>query len=299
MNMVHTHTYSSKNLNKAFLAGIILNSIYIVVEFVYGLISNSMALIADAGHNVSDVLGLMLAWGAMRLALRSATPKRTYGMRKSTILAALFNSVLLMTAVGAITIEAIRKFLNPVPVEGNIIIIVAGIGVLINSATAFLFLSGKDSDINVKGAFLHMAADAGVSLGVVAAGFVINFTDWLWVDPVMSLIIVLVITWGTWGLLKEAFNLSMDAVPSNINPADVRNYLENVPGVKKIHDLHIWAMSTTESALTVHIVKENPETGNDFLGKICRDLHEKFGIGHTTIQVEGEDGLHSCTHKQV
>lgn len=287
------------NHNKAFAFGILLNFIYIVIEALYGILINSMALIADAGHNLSDVLGLLLAWGAAYLAKSYPTKERTYGLRKSTILSALFNSILLFIAVGAILIESIRKFISPQPVEGNTMIIVAGIGVIINGITAFLFMKGKDRDINIKGAYLHMAADAAVSIGVVAAGFIILLTGWNWLDPVMSFIIVVVITIGTWGLLKESFHLSMDAVPKHIELEEVKKYLLSLPGVTEVHDLHIWGMSTTESALTAHIVKPSAYLDDVFIADTCKVLHEKFGIEHTTIQIEKNNNFHPCGISEI
>lgn len=258
-----------------------------------------MALLADAGHNFSDVLGLLLAWGAAFLAKTATTEKRTYGFRKSTILAALFNAILLMIAVGAITIEAVRKIISPEPVQGDVMMIVAGIGVLINTITAFLFMKGRDKDLNIKGAFLHMAADAGVSLGVVLAGLIIFSTGWLWVDPAISLVIVLVITIGTWGLMKDSFYLSMDAVPSGINLKDVGSYLKSIDGVSEVHDLHIWAMSTTETALTAHLVIPAETKDDYFLKKICGELHNRFGIEHSTIQIEKSVQSANCEHRNV
>jgi cobalt-zinc-cadmium efflux system protein len=298
----HSHSHpniSSQNFNKAFGIGIILNVAYIVVEVVYGIIINSMALLADAGHNFSDVLGLLLAWGAAYLAKTAATEKRTYGLRKSTILAAFFNAIILMIAVGAITIEAVRKLIYPEPVQGSTIMIVAGMGFLINAITALLFMKGREKDLNIKGAFLHMAADAGVSLGVVLAGLLIIYTNWLWIDPVMSLIIVLVITIGTWGLLKDSFHLSMDAVPKGIDLKEVGNYLKSVNGVKEVHDLHIWAMSTTEIALTAHLVIPNATKDDFFLKEICGQLQKRFGIWHSTIQIEKSAQAANCEYRNV
>ncbi len=296
----HNHSHShSHNFNRAFIIGIILNAVYIVVELVYGFLINSMALIADAGHNFSDVLGLLLAWGASYLAKTAATEKRTYGLRKSTILAAFFNSILLMIAVGAITIEAVRKIILPEPVQGDIMMIVAGIGVVINGITAFLFMNGREKDLNIKGAFLHMAADAAVSLGVVLAGLIILSTGWLWVDPAISLVIVLVITIGTWGLLKDSFQLSMDAVPKGIDLKEVGKYLKGIDGVEEVHDLHIWAMSTTETALTAHLVIPNVTKDDFFLKKICGELHHRFGIEHSTIQIEKSAQSSNCEHRNV
>jgi len=292
----HNHATALQNINSAFTIGIVLNVIYIVVEVTYGLLINSMALLADAGHNFSDVLGLSLAWGASYLAKTASTEKRTYGFRKSTILAAFFNAILLMIAVGAITIEAVRKLILPAPVEGTTMMIVAGIGFIINAVTALLFMKGREKDLNIKGAFLHMAADAGVSLGVVIAGFVIISTGWLWVDPAISLVIVVVITIGTWGLLKDSFHLSMDAVPKGIDLKEVGNYLKGISGVKEVHDLHIWAMSTTEIALTAHLVIPDETKDDYFLKKICGELHSRFGIEHSTIQIEKSAQSANCEH---
>jgi cobalt-zinc-cadmium efflux system protein len=296
----HNHSHSlDQNFNRAFFFGIVLNVFYIIVEVVYGLIINSMALLADAGHNFSDVLGLLLAWGASYLAKTASTEKRTYGFRKSTILAALFNAIILMIAVGAITIEAVRKLIYPEPVQGQTMMIVAGIGFFINAVTALLFMRGREKDLNIKGAFLHMAADAGVSLGVVVAGFIILLTGWLWVDPAISLLIILVITIGTWGLLKDSFQLSMDAVPKGIDLKEVGEYLKGINGVREVHDLHIWAMSTTETALTAHLVIPGETKDDFFLKKICGELHSKFGIEHSTIQVEKSAQSANCEHRNV
>lgn len=294
----HSHPHT-QNYNQAFIIGISLNVIYILVEVFYGLMINSMALLADAGHNFSDVLGLLLAWGAAYLAKTATTEKRTYGLRKSTILAALFNAILLMIAVGAITIEAIRKFIAPEPVQGLTMMIVAGVGVIVNGITAILFMKGRDKDLNIKGAFLHMAADAGISLGVVLAGLIIFYTNWLWLDPAISLVIVLVITIGTWGLLRDSFHLSMDAVPEGINLKEVGNYLKSINGVEEVHDLHIWAMSTTEVALTAHLVIPGETKDDYFLKKICGELHNRFGIEHSTIQIEKSAQSASCNHNTV
>lgn len=296
--MAHTHN-KEENYNKAFAFGIALNVIYIVVEVIYGLLISSMALIADAGHNLSDVLGLLLAWGAAFLAKTLPTRKRTYGLRKSTILAALFNALILFIAVGAITIEAIRRLINPEQVHGITMMIVAGIGVIINGVTAWLFIKGKEKDINIRGAYLHMAADAGVSVGVVVAGLLITLTGWLWLDPAISLVIVLVITIGTWDLLRDSFLMSVDGVPRGISVKEVEEHLKKIPGVIEIHDLHIWAMSTTETALTVHLVMPDSNLGDYFLKEICDDLHQKFGIGHSTIQVEKDAQGANCSIDNV
>ena len=293
------HSHSHLNYNKAFIIGITLNVVYILVEVFYGLLINSMALLADAGHNFSDVLGLLLAWGAAHLAKTAANEKRTYGFRKATILAAFFNAILLMIAVGAITIEAIRKLILPEPVQGETMMVVAGVGVVINALTAFLFMKGRNEDLNIKGAFLHMAADAGVSLGVVIAGLLIIYTNWLWIDPAISLVIVLVITIGTWGLLKDSFHLSMDAVPKNIDLKEVGEYLKSIRGVTEVHDLHIWAMSTTEIALTAHLVVPEGTQDDFFLKEICGQLQKRFGIGHSTIQIEKSAQAANCEYHNV
>jgi len=290
--MAHSHKVK---FNKAFGIGITLNVIYIAVEFIYGLIANSMALIADAGHNLSDVLGLLLAWIASYLASKTPTEKRTYGFRKSTVLASLTNAVILLIAVGAITIEAVNRFFEPEVIESNMIIIVAAIGVVINGITALLFFSGHKHDLNIKGAFLHMAADAAVSLGVVVGAVIIGFTNLYWIDPVISLIIVAVITFGTWGLLKESLNLSLDAVPQKIDLEKVKGYLNSLPGVKNVHDLHIWAMSTSETALTVHLYKPKAYYEDEFIEKVNKDLHDKFGIVHATLQIEKSEECDDCS----
>ncbi|HVO73438.1 MAG TPA: cation diffusion facilitator family transporter [Ignavibacteriaceae bacterium] len=295
----HSHGILKINYNKAFGLGISLNLLYIVVEVLSGLFANSMALIADAGHNLSDVLGLIMAWGAAYLAKKETTKSRTYGFRKATVLSALFNAIILYIAVGAITIESIRKILTPETIAGTTMMIVAGIGAVINALTALLFISGRERDINIKGAFLHMASDAGVSIGVVAAGLFINITGFYLLDPIISLVIVLVITVGTWGLLRDSFHLSMDAVPKNIDIEEVRRYLSSLKGVSAVHDLHIWAMSTTETALTVHLVMPDHIADDRFLSGTCRKLNEKFQIEHATIQVEKSSTNASCDDVNV
>lgn len=290
----HNHSIESINYSKVFAIGIILNVAYIIVELSSGFIINSMALISDAVHNFSDVLGLMIAWGATILAKSSPTKKRTYGYRKSTIIAPLINSLILLVAVGGIFIESIRKFYNPSPIQGNLMMLVAGIGIVINSLTAILFFKGKEKDINIKGTFLHMAADAAVSFGVVIAGLVINFTNWLWIDPVISLIIAFVIIIGTWNLLKDSFMLSMDAVPNNINLKEVESYLKSLDGITDVHDLHIWGMSATAYALTVHLVVDNYPDDNKFIQQINENLFHKFGIEHPTIQLELTSQAYNC-----
>ncbi|WP_111497612.1 MULTISPECIES: cation diffusion facilitator family transporter [Marinobacter] len=281
----HAHAHGV-SYNRAFAIGIVLNTVFVVVEAVYGVLADSMALLADAGHNLSDVLGLVLAWGAAWLAQREATKWRTYGMKKTTILAALVNALVLMVAIGGIAWESIRRFAEPSEVAGMTVIVVALIGVVINAATMMLFMAGQKDDLNIRGAFLHMAADAGVSLGVAVAGLAILWTGQTWIDPVVSLAIVVVILIGTWGLLKESLNLSLDAVPAGIDPDEVREMLQDLPGVEGVHHVHIWGMSTTENALTAHLVKPDPASDDALLEKLEHRLRHDFNISHVTIQWE-------------
>ncbi|WP_455221842.1 cation diffusion facilitator family transporter [Kaarinaea lacus] len=292
--MAHNHSHKPANYNRAFAIGVVLNVTYVVVEIGYGVIAGSLALIADAGHNLSDVLSLLLAWGASVLATKAATEKRTYGLRKVTIMASLVSAILLLIAMGGIAWEAIGRFRQPEPVEGMVVIIVAAIGVVINTATALLFASGQKHDLNIRGAFLHMAADAGVSLGVVVAGIIIMIKGWLWVDPVISLVIVAVILIGTWGLLRDSINSAIDAVPAGIDIQGINQYLTCLESVCQIHDLHVWSLSTTEVALTVHLVVTDDSLSNDFLMKIQQHLHDHFDIEHSTIQVERLDAESIC-----
>jgi cobalt-zinc-cadmium efflux system protein len=292
--MSHNHDHSPSDYNRAFAIGVALNVIYIVVEATYGFLAGSLALLADAGHNLSDVLGLLLAWGANYLVQRKPTERHTYGWRKSTILAALTNAIILLVAMGGIAWEAVQRFSDPSPVAGKTVIIVAAIGVVINTATALLFLSGRKTDLNIRGAFLHMAADAGVSAGVVLAGVVILTTGWPWIDPVVSLTITAIILVGTWGLLRDSFNLALDAVPAGIDPEAVKTYLSDLPGVTGVHDLHIWAMSTSETALTVHLVKPDARDDDALIEQASRELHDRFGIEHITIQWERRPELDHC-----
>ena len=280
------HSHAPADFGTAFLIGIALNTAFVVIEFVFGILSNSIALIADAGHNLSDVLGLVMAWIGGVLARRSPSARFTYGLKGAPILAALFNAVLLLVGVGAIAWEAAQRLFAPAPVAETTVMIVAGIGVVINTITALLFMSGRKGDLNVRGAFLHMAADAAVSAGVVVAALVILLTGWLWLDPAISLVIVAVIVWGTWGLLRESLALSLAAVPSGIEPEDIRRYLSGLPGVTAVHDLHIWAMSTTETAMTAHLVMPQGHPGDAALAGIVHELKHRFGIVHPTLQIE-------------
>ncbi|MDZ7831890.1 MAG: cation diffusion facilitator family transporter [Desulfobacterales bacterium] len=295
MDMIdnNSHQHQTGNYNRAFVIGIILNVLFVGIEAGYGIAAGSLALIADAGHNLSDVLSLLLAWGAALLAAKPASEKRTYGFRKLTIMASLANAIVLLVALGAITWEAIGRFFDPKPVEAMIVIVVAAIGVVINALTALLFVSGRKHDLNIKGAFLHMAADAGVSLGVVVAGIIIMFTGWLLIDPLISLLIVAVILVGTWSLLRDSMNLAIDSVPKGIDIAGIKKYLTSLESVIQIHDLHVWAMSTTEVALSVHVIVQDDALQNDFLPELQQELHDRFGIEHSTIQIEKQDDA-SC-----
>ena len=293
----HAHAHVPKNFGTAFAVGIGLNTAFVAVEAAYGILSNSMALVADAGHNLSDVLGLAAAWVASVLVRRAPSARFTYGLRGSSILAALFNAVLLLVATGGIVVEAVQRFLEPAPVAGTTVMVVAGIGILINGLTAWLFASGGRHDINIRGAYLHMLADAGVSLGVVLAGLAILMTGLDWIDPVVSLIIAALIVAATWGLLRDSVAMALAAVPPGIDPAAVRACLAARPGVRALHDLHIWPMSTTEVALTAHLVVAGGTPGPHFLKDTADEVRARFGIAHATFQVEVE-GETACTLPQ-
>jgi len=290
--MGHGHTHQT-NYNKAFAVGIGLNITFVAVEISYGLIANSSALLADAGHNASDVLGLVFAWFAIWLAGRKPKGKYSYGYKKSTILISVLNALLLFGAVIAIAWDAIGKFQNPEPVVGTQVMIVAGIGVIINTITALMFFKGQKNDLNIKGAFLHMAADAGVSLGVVIGGLLIAKTGLYWIDPLMSLLIIFVIVWGTWSLFIDSINLALDAVPKHINIEEVRAFLLSKEGVEAIHDFHIWGLSTSQVGLTAHLIMpQNPE--NNFISDLQKELKNEFKISHTTFQIENKISEENC-----
>jgi cobalt-zinc-cadmium efflux system protein len=286
----HGHSHAPASFGSAFAIGVALNLAYVGFEAAYGYFGGSLALVADAGHNLSDVIGLLLAWAAAVLAVRPPSLRRTYGLRRSSILAAMFNALLLLGAIVAIGWEAIGRIVHPAPVAGATVAWVAALGILVNGATAMLFARGREGDLNIRGAFLHMAADALVSLAVVVAGVLIVWTGRAWLDPAISLAVVAVIAWSTWDLLKQSFNLALDAVPAGIDAAEVRRYLQDQPGVASVHDLHIWGMSTTEAALTAHLVASDGLSDED-LRRIGDELHDRFGIEHPTLQVErGTEG---------
>jgi cobalt-zinc-cadmium efflux system protein len=290
----HGHHHPAPGDNgRAFLLAIVLNAGFVAIEFVYGFIANSTALMADAGHNLSDVLGLMLAWGAALLAKSAPTRRFTYGLRGTSILAALFNGLLLMVACGAIGWEAVLRFAHPQAVAGTTVSIVAAVGVLVNGFSAWLFMAGSKDDINVRGAYLHMAADAALSLGVVVAGLVVMSTGWTWLDPAVSLVIVVIIVAGTWSLLKESLQMVLAGVPASVDATQVTAFLTSQTGVSEVHDVHIWAMSTTETALTAHLVMPGGYPGDAAIDHIVEHLREDFAIHHCTLQVEQGTTNHS------
>ncbi|MDP0587782.1 MAG: cation diffusion facilitator family transporter [Candidatus Endonucleobacter bathymodioli] len=292
--MSHDHSHKIDNYNRAFAIGVVLNLVFVVIEAVCGVFASSLSLLADAGHNLSDVVSLLLAWGANVLATKYATEKRTYGFKKVTIMASLLSAVLLIFVLGGIAWEAVVRFQNPQPADGMTVIVVAAIGAIINTFTALLFVKGQKHDLNIRGAFLHMAADAGVSLGVVIAGIFIMMKGWLWIDPVISIFITVVIAVGTWRLLLDSINYAIDAVPQSISIAEIRKYLLSYDHVDRMHDLHVWPLSTTEVALTVHLVINEDLLDNDFIWRIQKHLHDHFGIEHSTIQVENSTGNNNC-----
>jgi cobalt-zinc-cadmium efflux system protein len=288
------HNHGPVNYNRAFATGFVLNIGFVIVEAGFGVWAGSLALLADAGHNLSDVVGLLLAWAASYLVKRRPTRRRTYGWRRSSILAAMFNAVLLFVVVGGIAWESILRLGNPAPVLAKTMMLVAAVGIGINALTALLFFHDRQKDLNIQAAFLHMAADTAVSAGVVVAGLLILATGWLWFDPVVSLIIVVVILVSTWRLLLESINLAMDAVPENIDTEAVRKYMVSLPGVVAVHDLHIWGLSTTESALTAHLVKPESDGDDELMEEVRKNLRDRFQIKHVTLQWEREAGSYQC-----
>lgn len=293
----HRHDHAPADFGRAFAIGIVLNTAFVAIEATYGWLAGSMALVADAGHNLSDVLALLLAWGAAVAARRPASARFTYGYKSSTILAALANAGLLAITIGAILFETLRRMVQPSGIEGMTMVVIAGIGIAVNTATALLFLRGRHHDLNIRGAFLHMAADALVSLGVVVAGLAILATGQVWIDPLTSLLILGVIAWGTWGLARDSVKLGLNAVPDGIEESAVRAMLEGQAGVAAVHHLHIWPMSTTETALTAHLVMPGGHPGDQFLDHVAAELAQQHGIGHATLQVEtGGRACGDCSH---
>ena len=290
----HDHADDRGGHDTAFAVGTLLNAAFVVVEGAYGLIGNSMALLADAGHNLSDVAALLIAWAASALTRQRPSTRFTYGYRGSSILAALLNAVILFIAVGAIGLESVQRLIEPGPVASLTVIVVAAIGIVVNGVTTLLFLRGRHGDLNIRSAYLHMAADTLVSVGVVVAGVVILATGWVWVDPAVGLVIATVIVVGTWDLLRHSMRLALDAVPASIDPEAVRRYLIGRAGVAELHDLHIWPMSTTETALTCHLVMPAGHPGDAMLAALALELRDRFQIQHATIQVETGDPAHPC-----
>ena len=290
----HGHSHAPKDFGAAFAIGVVLNAGFVAAEVVYGLRIDSLALLADAGHNLSDVLGLLLAWGASVLVKRASSSRFTYGLRGTSILAALANATLLVLVTGAIAWEAVMRLAHPAPVEGGVVMAVAAVGIVVNLVTALLFISGRKDDLNVRAAFAHMAGDAAIAAGVVVAGFAMRQTGWLWLDPVVSLAIAITVLVATWGLLKDSVALSLQGVPREVDAQAVGRWLSALPGVAEVHDLHIWAMSTTENALTAHLVYPGGFPGDACLRDICARLRAEHAIGHVTIQVETGQGGDGC-----
>ncbi len=301
--MAHDHQHSHQHniptrVTKALVTGIVLNMLFVIVETSAGLYTHSLSLLTDAGHNLSDVASLALALLANKLAEKKANDQFSFGYRQSTVLVSLVNAGILLFALGAIAYEAILRINQPYSIEGGLVAIIAGLGIVINGITALLFFKDKEHDLNMKGAYLHMASDALVSVGVVVTGIIIIYTKWYWLDTVVSLIIVIVIVAGTWGLLKESLRLTLNGVPKAIDLKEVKNYLQSIEGVSNVHDLHIWAISTTEIALTVHLISAENIDRNELYHKINEELHHRFHISHTTIQVEGNDHEFACEQKE-
>ena len=290
----HNHSHAPADFGKAFAIGIGLNTLFIVAEVMYGLKANSLALVADAGHNLSDVLGLMIAWAATHLAKRKPSHRYTYGLQSTSIMAALTNAVMLLVVTGAICWEAFQRFAKPQDVVGSTVIVVAALGLFINGISALLFMKGRKEDLNIKGAFLHMLGDAAISAGVVVSGFIMVKTGWHWLDPVVSIGVSLAIIFGTWGLLRDSVNLSLHAVPMHINFTKVKDFLSQGDGVIQVHDLHIWAMSTTRVALSAHLLMDKKHPGDHVLNEWAHALKEHYGISHATIQIELGDGHSEC-----
>lgn len=282
----HGHSHAPTSFGRAFAIGVTLNLVIVAAELVFGYLANSLSLISDAAHNFTDVVGLLLAWGGAWLAARQPTARYTYGFRRASILAALGNAALLLIATGGILIEALHRFQDPQPVATGTVMAVATLGILVNGATAVMFMSGRKDDLNIKGAFLHMVGDAGISVGVVIGAALVSVTGWLWLDPAISVAIALAVLWSSWGLARDSVNLALDAIPRDIDHEAVQAYLRGLPGVSEVHDLHIWAMSTTESALTAHLVRPGAGLDDQMLDETCRQLELRFKIKHATLQIE-------------
>jgi cobalt-zinc-cadmium efflux system protein len=288
------HVHAPASFDRAFAIGVGLNVAFVVIELAFGFRTNSLALVADAGHNLGDVLSLVLAWAGTVLARREPTPRRTYGMRRFSILAAVANAGILLVAVGAILVEAVDRFRHPAPIAGGIVSVVAAVGIAINLGTALAFMRGREHDLNLRGAFLHMMGDAAASAGVVVAGLLIAATGLLWIDPFVSLLLAALILWSTWGLAKDSVNLALDAVPAGIDPLEVDSMLRGLEGVVEVHDLHIWGMSTTDVALTAHLIRPCHGGEDALLTTATRMLRDRFGIAHATLQVEQGLAIHPC-----
>jgi cobalt-zinc-cadmium efflux system protein len=288
------HVHGPASFDRAFAIGVGLNVLFVLAELAFGFRSHSLALVADAGHNLGDVLSLVLAWAGTVLARRQPTPRRTYGMRRFSILAAVANAGILLVAVGAIIVEAIDRFRHPAPIAGGVVSLVAAVGIVINLGTALAFMRGRDHDLNIRGAFLHMLGDAAASAGVVVAGLIIAATGLLWIDPAVSLLLAALIMWSTWGLAKDSVNLALDAVPAGIDPIEVGAMLRGLEGVVEVHDLHIWGMSTTDVALTAHLIRPCHGGEDALLATATRLLRDRFGIAHATLQVEQGLAIHPC-----
>ena len=290
----HAHDHAPPDFGRAFLVGVVLNAAYVGLEVAFGLLTGSLALLADAGHNASDVLSLLVAWGAAHLAKRPPSGRYTYGLRRSPILASLFNALLLLVAMGGIIWEAVGRFGEPTGPSGGTVFWVAAVGLVVNTGTALMFARGRD-DLNVRGAYLHLLADAGVTLGVMVAGLVIWWTGAAWLDPVISLLIAVAVLWSAWGLLRGALEFSLDDAPEGIDLDGIRQYLGALPGVASVHDLHVWPLSTTQTALTAHLVLPQGVAEPDrLLNRTSDELHDRFGIEHATLQLETGDHAHPC-----
>ena len=291
----HDHHQAPKSFTRAFAVGIALNLAFVVVEVVYGVLSHSVALLADAGHNFGDVLGLGLSWGATALATLRPSARRTFGFRRTTIVASAANALILLFVTGGLAWESVRRLVSPEPAQGKTMIAIALVGAVVNTASALLFMAGSRDDLNLRSAFLHLASDAILELGVAVAGGVILFTGWLWLDPAASIVLAIAILAGTWSLMRKSLNLMLDAVPEGIDPAEVKAFLGALPRVVEVHDLHIWAMSTTETALTAHLVMPGSGCEPTFLATACKELHDKFDIDHSTLQIDPQEAPAPCT----